>query len=100
MAKAHDPLNKVLERAATDAAFRRLLKSKPAKALAEAGVPVEKGVEYIVVEQKPKKRYIVLPLLEKPALSDEALEEVVAAGTGKSGKLKPPDGDDTWPPPE
>ncbi len=87
MAKASDPWKNVLRQAATDPAYRRRLKSKPAQVLAEAGIKEAKGVEYIVVEQTAKKRYIVLPpLAEKGELSNQALDAVVAAGVSYSPK--------------
>jgi hypothetical protein len=103
MAKSRDPIKALVQRATTDAAFRRKLKSNPAKVLTEAGVTVEKGVEYIVVEQKPKKQYIVLPPLEKPPeekgkLSEAELDHVSGGSSAAFGNPNP--GDGQWPPPE
>jgi len=98
-----DPIKAIVQRATTDAAFRRKLKSNPVKILTEAGVGVEKGVEYIVVEQKPKKQYIVLPPLEKPPedkgkLSEAELDNVSGGSAAVFGGTDP--GDGQWPPPE
>ncbi len=92
----HNPWKDVLKRAITDPAYRQALKDNPAKVLAEAGVKVDKATEYVVVEQTPRKVYLVLPpLIEEGELSDEMLDSV-AGGRGSGGKSFS-SSDDTWP---
>jgi len=93
----HNPWKDVLKRAMTDPAYRKALKANPAKVLAETGVKVDKGTEYVVVEQTPHKVYLVLPALaEEGELSDEMLNKV-AGGYGQRGGPKGFDSDDRWP---
>ena len=82
MEKRNTVWDNVLRRAATDAAFRKSLKADPAKVLAEAGIAVSKSTEYVVVEQTPKKMYIVLPPVMEEGELSEAMLAGVAGGLG------------------
>ena len=97
--QVHDPWKVVLKRAMTDPAYRQALKADPAKALAEAGVKVDKATEYVVLEQTPRKVYLVLPqLVGEGELSDEALETVAGGAFGRRpGVQNFSSSDDTWP---
>jgi len=95
----HDPWKDVLKRAMTDPAYRQALKADPAKVLAEAGVKVDKATEYVVLEQTPRKVYLVLPqLVAEGELSDEMLETVAAGASGRRPEVHGfSSSDDTWP---
>ena len=65
----------VLERAASDVAFRQALKANPRQVLAEVGLPVPAGTTYQVVENTPDRVHIVLPpLAPEKDLGGEVLE--------------------------
>jgi hypothetical protein len=88
----------VIQRAMTDPAYRKSFKANPAKVLAEAGVKVDKQVEYVVVEQTPKKFYVVLPpLAEEGALSDQMLEAVAGGARPDFHRSYNPPGDEDHP---
>jgi len=97
----HDPWKDVLKRAMTDPAYRQALKADPAKVLAEAGVKVDKATEYVVLEQTPRKVYLVLPPLvgrSEGELSDEMLETVAGGAFGRHSGAQGFSGPgDTWP---
>jgi hypothetical protein len=97
--QVHDPWKDVLKRARTDPAYRQALKADPAKVLAEAGVKVDKATEYVVLEQTPRKVYLVLPqLVGEGELSDEALETVAGGAFGRRpGVQNFSSSDDSWP---
>ena len=97
----HNPWKNVLKHATTDPAYRQALKADPAKVLAEAGVKVDKATEYVVLEQTPRKVYLVLPQLvgrSAGELSDEALETVAGGASGRHSDVQSFSGPgDTWP---
>jgi hypothetical protein len=97
--QVHDPWKDVLKRAMTDPAYRQALKANPAKVLTEAGVKVDKATEYVVLEQTPRKVYLVLPqLVGEGELSDEALETVAGGAFGRHPDVKSFSGPgDRWP---
>jgi len=95
----HNPWKNVLKHATTDPAYRQALKADPAKVLAEAGVKVDKATEYVVLEQSPRKVYLVLPrLVAEGELSDEMLETVAGGASGRRPDAQSFSGsDDEWP---
>jgi hypothetical protein len=97
--QVHDPWKDVLKRAMTDPAYRKALKADPAKVLAEAGVKVDKATEYVVLEQTPRKVYLVLPqLVGEGELSDEALDTVAGGAFGQHAGAQGFSGPgDKWP---
>jgi hypothetical protein len=75
MASENEILMAVLQRAASDAAFRQAFKTDPKQVLAEAGLQAPEGVTYRVVENTPEVMHIVLPqMAEEEELGGEALE--------------------------
>ena len=75
MASENEILMSVLQRAASDVAFRQALKANPGRTLAEAGLQVAEGVTYQVVENTPDCMHIVLPpLAPEEELGGEILE--------------------------
>jgi hypothetical protein len=78
-------LDRLLDRAWKDAAFRRALIEDPKETFErELEVKVPAGIRLTVLEETPTSRYLVLPVAPPPgggALSDEDLE-AVAGGTG------------------
>lgn len=87
MASENDILTAVLQRAASDAAYRQSLKANPRRVLAEAGLRVPEGVTYQVVENTPDVMHIVLPAL---APEEELGGEVLEARATKSALLCTP----------
>ena len=69
---------KLIERAREDEAFKARLIQDPKAAIEDClGAPVPDGIEIEVLEEKPNKLYLVLPVArEDMELSDEALEKV------------------------
>jgi nitrile hydratase alpha subunit len=56
-----DAWRKVVLRAWQDKNYKRALLENPNKVLAEAGVPIDPGVNLVVVENEPKRIHLVLP---------------------------------------
>lgn len=68
----------VITKAQEDAAFKEKLMQSPKEAMQEAcGMAVPDGIEVEVLEEKPNKLYLVLPMnVNDMELSDELLEKV------------------------
>jgi hypothetical protein len=77
----------LIERAATDAAFRAQLLENPRQALQqEFGVPISENIAIRVLEEQPDEAILVLPAQHTQhgaELSDQELERV-AGGTATS----------------
>jgi hypothetical protein len=75
MTSENEILMAVLQRAASDLAFRQALKANPGQVLAEAGLQMPEGMRYEVLENSADCIHIVLPpLAEEEELGGEALE--------------------------
>jgi hypothetical protein len=84
MASENEIMMSVLERAASDVAFRQALKANPRKVLAAAGMQMSEGTTYQVVENTPDCVHIVLPPL---APEDELGGEVLETRATKTAAL-------------
>ncbi|MBM3464318.1 MAG: NHLP leader peptide family natural product precursor [Armatimonadetes bacterium] len=58
---ANDIWRKVVERSWADGQYRQDLLDNPNKVLAEAGIKVPTGVNFVVVENEPDRLHLVLP---------------------------------------
>jgi hypothetical protein len=87
MASENEIMMSILERAASDVAFRQALKADPRKVLADAGVSTPEGMTYEVVENTLDCVHIVLPPL---AEDDDLGGEVLEPRATKSGLLCAP----------
>jgi hypothetical protein len=76
----------ILQKAAIDPAYRKLLKKDPRQALVEAGIKPKPQTKYVVVEETKRKSFLVLPPVPKKKSEEAAF-----------GILPPPKG--TTPPP-
>lgn len=70
----------IISRAWEDGAFRTRLEADPAKALAEAGIPLPEGKTIRVIPEEPGTIRITLP--PKPAATPEAGDDELAAVAG------------------
>ena len=72
----------MIAKAQEDAAFKEKLLQSPKEAMQEAcGMEVPDGIEIEVLEEKPSKLYLVLPMdVSDMELSDEMLEKVAGGG--------------------
>jgi hypothetical protein len=79
-------VERVIERAQRDEAFRQQLLDDPRGAIsADLGVDVPDGIEIRVIEEDPEEAVIVLPAPTQPAqVTDAQLSEVVG-GAGSIG---------------
>lgn len=71
----------LVERAMTDADFRRRLLASPEGVLRELGVPVAPEVKVRVIEEEPRSFYIILPRV-LGELGDGDLESVSGGRSG------------------
>lgn len=77
-----DPRDVLLAAALRDEDVRRALKEDPRGTIKRVlGIEVPPGVEVEVLEEQPGKLYLVLPAASNE-LTDEELDEVVAASAG------------------
>jgi len=74
-------VEKVIEKARTDAAFRSQLQSNPKAAVeSELGISIPADLNVKVVEEKPNEFYIVLPPKEQSGQLSDAQLAGVAGG--------------------
>jgi hypothetical protein len=74
--------SRLVERAASDSAFRSRLLADPAAAISdELGAPLPDGLEIEVVEETAGKLYLVLPASADSAISDEDLDAISGGKT-------------------
>lgn len=77
----------IIQKAATDSAFRQQLISNPRATLeGQIGAPLPSGVKVQVLEETPSQYYLVLPPAGVQAGSQLSEEQLgtVAGGTGES----------------
>jgi len=75
----------IINKAAHDQVFKQRLLSNPVSVLKEYGIALEPGVTVEVVENTPRKHYLVLP--ESGAAKDLNEEEIrkISGGRGHPG---------------
>lgn len=63
----NDNWRQIVRRAWNEAEFKQRLLTNPREVLAEYHMPIQDGVTYVVIEDQPDRRHLVLP----PAPSGE-----------------------------
>ena len=81
---SNDPITRTLERAWTDAAFKKRLLSDPKEAVAEMGVRLPESMDLKIWENTDTLEHMVLPMNPSVTeLSDADLEAVAGGGVSK-----------------
>jgi hypothetical protein len=86
MSKKSDLVQKIVEKADSDAAFRKMLKENPAGAIKSLGMSTRPNLNIQVLEETADQAYVVLPFTTKAGaggeLSDDALGAVSGGAAG------------------
>ena len=84
MATKSEVMQKIVDKANSDAAFRTKLKSDPAGAIKSLGFTTRANVKVQVLEETAEQGYVVLPFRTQPGKGGELSDDALGAVAGGS----------------